>query len=219
MLEKNTMLNDSLDDRATIHIVDDDESVRRSMARLLKSRGWQVQLHESASHFLESAPAEQPGCLLLDLRMPGMTGLELQERLAELGVTIPIVFLSGNGDIPHSVSAIKHGAIDFLVKPVTEDALFNALEEAIARQRKDTAARDSISGIRACYGRLSRREREVLRHVAKGRLNKQIAFDLGIAEKTVKVHRARVMEKMQVGSLAALVESCLLAGIKHTPES
>ena len=193
---------------AIIFVVDDDAAVRRSMARLLRSAGWNTEVFASAGELLERAPISGPGCVLLDVQMPGMSGLELQQRMSEAGISLPVVFLSGKGDIPMSVQAMKHGAVDFLVKPVDEASLFQALDQAVRRQAAEAAARQSRDGIMARLALLSAREREVLGGVVQGRLNKQIAFDLGIAEKTVKAHRGRVMEKMEARTVAELVHMC-----------
>lgn len=193
---------------ATIYVVDDDEAVRRSLSRLLRSAGWNVEALASASELLERAPLTGPACILLDVQMPGMNGLELHERMSEAGISLPVVFLTGRGDIPMSVRAMKHGAVDFLVKPVEEDILFQALEQAIKRHLAEVATRCNRDCITSRLALLSQRERQVLEQVLQGRLNKQIAFDLGIAEKTVKVHRGRVMEKMEAHTIAELVHMC-----------
>jgi FixJ family two-component response regulator len=193
---------------ATIFVVDDDAAVRRSLTRLLCSVGWNAEAFASADDLLERAPITGPGCVLLDVQMPGMNGLELQERMSEAGISLPVVFLTGKGDIPMSVHAIKHGAVDFLVKPVEEEVLFQALGQAIRRQAAEAATRQTRDSILARLALLSAREREVLEQVLQGRLNKQIAFDLGIAEKTVKAHRGRVMEKMEAHTVAELVHMC-----------
>jgi len=198
---------------ATVFVVDDDAAVRRSMMRLLRSAGWNAEAFASAGDFLERAPITGPGCVLLDVNMPGMTGLELQDRMAVAGITLPVVFLTGKGDIPMSVRAMKHGAVDFLVKPVEEEDLFQALELAIRRQADEAAGRRQRDSILARLALLSDREREVLERVIQGRLNKQIAYDLGIVEKTVKAHRGRIMEKMQAHTIAELVHLCDTAGI------
>jgi FixJ family two-component response regulator len=197
-----------LEPGATIFVVDDDAAVRRSLTRLLRSAGWNAEAFASADDFLERAPITGPGCVLLDLNMPGMTGLELQARMSEAGIPLPVVFLTGKGDIPMSVNAMKHGAVDFLVKPVEENVLFQALEQAIRRQAAEAAIRQGRDSIMSRLARLSEREREVLEGVLQGRLNKQIAFDLGIAEKTVKAHRGKVMEKMEAHTIAELVHLC-----------
>jgi FixJ family two-component response regulator len=198
---------------ATVFVVDDDAAVRRSLTRLLRSAGWNAEAFASADDFLERAPITGPGCVLLDVNMPGMSGLELQARMAEAGIPLPVVFLTGKGDIPMSVNAMKHGAVDFLVKPVEEDVLFQALERAVRRQAAEAASRQGRDSVMARLARLSEREREVLEGVLQGRLNKQIAFELGIAEKTVKAHRGRVMEKMEAHTIAELVHLCDAVGI------
>src|SRR5512143_274985 len=196
-----------------IFVVDDDAAVRRSLTRLLRSAGWNTEAFASADHLLERAPAAEPGCVLLDVQMPGMNGLELHERMAEAGIWLPVVFLTGKGDIPMSVQAMKHGAVDFLVKPVEEDVLFEALHQAIKRQTAEAASRRNRDAIMGRLSLLSEREREVLEQVLQGRLNKQIAYELGIAEKTVKAHRGRVMEKMEAGTVAELVHLCDAIGL------
>ena len=199
---------------ATIFVVDDDAAVRRSLTRLLCSVGWNAEAFASADDLLERAPITGPGCVLLDVQMPGMNGLELQARMSEAGISLPVVFLTGKGDIPMSVHAIKHGAVDFLVKPVEEAVLFQALDQAISRQVAEACNRQCRDSILARLALLSAREREVLEQVLQGRLNKQIAFDLGIAEKTVKAHRGRVMEKMEAHTVAELVHMCDSVGLE-----
>jgi len=198
---------------ATVFVVDDDAAVRRSLTRLLRSAGWNAEAFASAGDLLARAPISGPGCVLLDVNMPGMSGLELQERMADAGITLPVVFLTGKGDIPMSVHAMKHGAVDFLVKPVEESVLFQALEQAIRRQADEAVTRRHRDRIMARLALLSDREREVLERVLQGRLNKQIAFEMGIAEKTVKAHRGRVMEKMEAHTIAELVHLCDSVGI------
>jgi len=199
---------------ATVFVVDDDAAVRRSLTRLLRSAGWNAEAFASAGEFLERTPLAGPGCVLLDVQMPGMNGLELHERMSEAGICLPVVFLTGKGDIPMSVHAMKHGAVDFLVKPVEEDVLFQALDQAIRRQVAEASTRQNCNCIRSRLARLSLREREVLEQVLQGRLNKQIAYDLGIAEKTVKAHRGRVMEKMEAHTIAELVHLCDTVGLE-----
>lgn len=202
---------------ATVFVVDDDASVRRSLMRLLRSMGWNVEAFATADDFLQRAPVDAPGCALLDVQLPGMSGLELHERMAKAGIRLPVVFLTGKGDIPMSVHAMKHGAIDFLVKPVEEAQLFQALDHAVARQAAEAGRWLQRERILARLALLSEREREVLEQVLEGRLNKQIAYDLGIAEKTVKAHRGRVMEKMEAHTVAELVHLCDFVGIHFPP--
>lgn len=202
----------------TVFVVDDDAAVRRSLTRLLRSAGWNAKAFSSAGDLLQQAPLTGPGCVLLDVQMPGMNGLELHEHLSKAGISLPVVFLTGKGDIPTSVYAMKHGAVDFLVKPVDEDVLFQALDQAIKRQVAEAATQHNRDSIMARLARLSAREREVLEQVLQGRLNKQIAYDLNIAEKTVKAHRGRVMEKMEAGTVAELVHLCDAVGIEF-PQS
>lgn len=188
-----------------VHVVDDDASWRQSAARLLTAAGYQVALYESALRFLETANVDGPGCILLDVRMPGLTGLQLQERLAEMRHALPIVFVSGYGDIPTSVLAVKAGAEDYLTKPVATDVLLRALERAIVRDKADRAMHEGLDVLRARIGTLTPTERKILALVVRGKLNKQIAGELDTAERTVKWHRHNVMQKLQIRSLAELV--------------
>jgi FixJ family two-component response regulator len=192
-----------------VNVVDDDLMVLKSLGRLLRSAGFDVRTFPSSQEFLAHSQRGQAGCLVLDLSMPGLNGLDLQARLASAGNDCPVVFLSGNGDIPQSVKAMKAGAVDFLTKPVEREKLLAAVRIAIGRDHSARAAREQRASLASRLAALTPREREVLAGVVAGKLNKQIAAELGTAEKTVKVHRARVMRKMQVGSLAELV---LLAG-------
>lgn len=203
---------------ATIFVVDDDISVRTGLSRLIRSAGWTVEPVASAKEFLERAPAAGIGCVVLDVHMPEMSGPELQDRMAEEGITFPVVFLTGKGDINTGVSAMKKGAVDYLLKPVDDEVLLQAIGQAIERHVADSSRNDARASVLARFSHLSEREREVLYLVLKGRLNKQIGGELGIAEKTVKVHRGRVMEKMQVRSVAELVHLCEIADIS-TPVS
>jgi FixJ family two-component response regulator len=204
---------------ATVFVVDDDISMLRSLTRLLRSAGWNVETFASASEFLDRNSVTGPGCILLDVKMPGMNGLELHECLSDAGISLPVVFLSGNSDIPMSVRAMKHGAIDFLVKPVEEDALLQALSRAIKRFDEEQLARQYRDRFKSRLALLTERERQVMEQVLLGYLNKQIAVSLGISEKTVKVHRSRVMEKMEAGSIAELVHMCDSAGIEFHQDS
>lgn len=190
---------------ATIHIVDDDASFRKSTARLLTTSGYQVALYESASQFLETANWDAPGCVLLDVRMPDVTGLQLQESLKEMGKVLPIIFLTGHGDIPMSVHAMRAGAEDFLTKPIAMPVLLEAVERALARDRKLRAQNEHFQALRARYDTLTPKENEVLVLIVRGKLNKQVAHEVGTTERTVKWHRHKIMEKLGVRSLAELV--------------
>ena len=187
-------------------LVDDDASVRRALTRLLKSAGYNVQTFTSAQEFLGTkANGEGPSCLVLDVRMPGLTGIDLQRELQTLNRNLPIVFITGHGDVPMSVRAMKAGAVDFLQKPVNDKDLLKAIEQSLARAAKDQSQREEIAQIQKRVESLTPRELEVMALVVTGLLNKQIAFRLGTVEKTIKVHRARVMDKMGVDSIAELV--------------
>ncbi len=188
-----------------VHVVDDDASWRMSVARLLGTIGYRVEQYESAERFLETADVESLGCVLLDLRMPGLGGLQLQQRLAEMRHALPVIFLSGHGDIPSSVLAMRAGAQDFLTKPVDTDVLLDAIDQAIARDRANRSKHAQLDALRSLVDALTPTERKVFDHVVRGRLNKQIALDLGTAERTIKWHRHNLMEKLQVQSVAELV--------------
>ena len=198
----------------TVFLVDDDSSVRRALARLIGVAGYEVKAFSSAREFIDSKP-ETAGisCLVLDVRMPGLNGLDLQEALRAGNVSIPIVFITGHGDVPTSVKAMKAGAVDFLQKPVKDKDLLGAIEQSLARAARDRTERAEIDEIRARVESLSPRELEVMTLVVTGILNKQIAFKLGTVEKTIKVHRGRVMDKMRVKSVAELVRVCEKVGI------
>jgi FixJ family two-component response regulator len=204
-------MNDAI---ATVHVIDDDESALRATSRLLAARGYAVRVYPSAGAFLAAVPSG-PGCVLLDLRLPDLNGLEIQDRLNALDSTLSIVVVTGFGDVPKSVRAMKGGALDVLTKPVAPEVLLEAVEWALARNREAEAAKERRVQALAGYVRLTPREREVLAHVISGQLNKQVAFDLGTTEHTIKVHRQRVMEKMGADSLADLVR--LAAVLKITP--
>ena len=189
-----------------VHVVDDDDSVRTAVVRLLHAAGYEARGYASAGEFLLGrSDRNAPGCVVLDVRLPGPSGLDLQEALARLEVPLPIVFLTGHGDIPMSVHAMKAGAVDFLTKPVSREALLAAVRVALARDADTRAAREGLRTLRARYESLTPREREVFAGIVTGRLNKQIAAELGTAERTIKAHRAHVMEKMGVASVAELV--------------
>ncbi len=191
----------------TIHVVDDDENLRTAMNRLLTLLGYTVVAHDSAEAFLAADP-RGPGCILLDVQMPGLDGLALHERLAAAGNPLPVVFLSAHGDIPISVRAIKRGAEDFLTKPFKREALVEAVERALARDRKAREAGAQRAARQARLAALTPREREVLGHVIRGRLNKQIAADLGATERTIKAHRAAISEKLGLRSAAEMATFC-----------
>jgi FixJ family two-component response regulator len=196
---------------ATVFVVDDDLSVRRALTRLLRAGGYEVRSFGSARSFLGDQDTQTPGCLLLDIAMPGLNGIELQRRLTDDAYPHPIVFLTGQGDIRTCAEAMKRGAIDFLTKPIEEARLLAAVEQALKLDRVRRVAAATRRSLEQRLVLLTRRERQVLEHVVAGRLNKQIAADLGTCEKTIKVHRAHVMAKMQARSLAELVR--LTAGI------
>lgn len=195
-----------------VHLVEDHDSSRKATLRVLHNAGHAVRVYRSADEFLAEMPAG-PGCLVLDLRLPGPSGLDLQERLRTARNPMPIVFLSGHGDVPKTARAMKAGAVDFLAKPVSAPALLEAVARALVKDAEDRAVRERKREVRARYDRLTPREREVLAHVIGGQLNKQAAFDLGTSEHTVKVHRRRLMEKLQADSVADLVRLASDLGI------
>jgi FixJ family two-component response regulator len=188
-----------------VFVVDDDESVQEALASLVRSADMRVEVFASAQAFLSRPPVDAPSCLVLDVRLQGASGLDLQRRLAELNTEIPIVFISGHGDVPTSVTAMKAGAIEFLLKPLADVDVLEAIGRAIARHRAARERQTEIRDLQSRYGSLTAREREVMQGVVKGLLNKQIAAELGISEITIKVHRGQVMRKMMAGSLADLV--------------
>ena len=187
-----------------IHVVDDDESLRTALLRLLGAAGFEARGYASTGDFLLHPPPDRPGCVLLDVRMPGPSGLDLQAALQRQGITLPVVFLTGHADVASSVRAMKAGAVDFLTKPVERDTLLDAIRRALERDALQRAARDEADRLRALFASLTPREREVFDRIVAGKLNKQIADELGIAERTVKVHRAQIMAKLGVGSAAEL---------------
>ena len=198
----------------TVFVVDDDPAVLKSLSRLLRSAGLAVAAFSSPREFLNCHDPDSPGCVVLDVAMPGLNGLELQQALIAGGHELSIVFLTGHGDIPMSVRAMKGGAVDFLTKPVHDDDLLKAVCAALEKDRLHRQARAEIAALQQRLRVLTPREHEVMEHVISGRLNKQIAADLGIVEKTIKVHRARVMRKMKVRSIAELVRLAERAGIR-----
>lgn len=189
----------------TVYIVDDDQAVRRAMELLMQSVGLNHEIFHSADEFLAGHSNERAGCLVLDIRMPGLGGLELQEKLNELGSTLPIIFITGHGDVPMAVEAMQKGAVDFIQKPFRDQELLDQVSEALKTDAARRTARDQKAAVTERLGKLTRREREVMDLVVTGKPNKVIAYELGVSQRTVEIHRARVMEKMEARSLADLV--------------
>jgi len=200
---------------ALILVVDDDVSVREALEGLIRSAGLRVESFASAQEFLARPPADAPGCLVLDVRLPGLSGLDLQKRLAEINLEIPIIFITGHGDIPTSVQAMKAGAVEFLTKPLADRDLLDAIQQAVKRDRAGRQRQAEIRELHRRYQSLTPREREVMQRVVSGLLNKQIAAELGISEITVKAHRGQVMRKMRADSLPNLVTMSETLGIRR----
>jgi FixJ family two-component response regulator len=199
-------MTSSVSEKPIVHVVDDDDSLRKAVTRLLHAAGYDVRAYASAGDFaLASRENDRRGCVLLDVRMPGPSGLDLQEALAKEDEPLPVIFLTAHGDVPTSVRAMKAGAVDFLTKPIKRDALLGAVRTALARDLRSHTSHEQRRDLRIRFGKLTPRERNVFELVVAGRLNKQIAAELGMAERTVKAHRAQVMAKMQAKSLAQLV--------------
>ncbi len=194
----------------TVFVVDDDEAMRDSLRWLIESVGLRVECHDSAESFLESYYPGRSGCLLLDVRMPGMSGLELQEYLQQHEIDIPVIIITGHGDVPMSVRAMKKGAIDFIEKPFNDELLLDAIRNALAVNEKQREKRALRAELAARVATLTPREHQVMEMVTAGRSNKEIAAELGVSAKTVEAHRAKVMDKMQAGSLAELVRMSML---------
>lgn len=194
-----------MDAAATIHVVDDDASLRAALDSLFRSTGLAVRQYGSAQEFVEAAISPGPGCIVLDVRLPGLSGLDFQERLAELGVRLPVILMTGHGDIPMSVRAMKAGAVDFLTKPFRDQDMLDAVSAALARDRERLAGEGRTEALQARFATLSARERQVMALVTAGKMNKQVAGDLGLSEITVKIHRGSAMRKMGAKTLADLV--------------
>ncbi len=200
---------------AIVLVVDDDVSVREALGSLIRSAGLRVETYASAQEFLARARADAPSCLVLDVRLPGLSGLDLQKRMAELNLETPIVFITGHGDVPTSVKAMKAGALEFLIKPFADRDLLDAIRQAINVDRAARQQHAELRELRGRYESLTPREREVMEQVVSGLLNKQVAAELGTTEFTIKVHRGKVMHKMQADSLADLVRMSERLGIRR----
>jgi FixJ family two-component response regulator len=199
---------------AVVFVVDDDGPMRESLKNLIRSVGLRVELYSSAQEFLESNRPDMPSCLVLDVRLPGLSGLELQKRTIEAGIEIPIIFITGYGDIPMTVNAMKAGAVEFLVKPFRDQDLLDAIQKALEHDHKVRDQRAAQEALRSRFASLTPREREVMTRVVAGLLNKQVGVELGMSETTVKIHRHQVMEKMRAGSLPELVRMADRLGIR-----
>ena len=195
-----------------VRIVDDDASFLTAVARMLRASGFAVKTFDSAAAFLDRPELDVPGCVLVDLQMPGLSGLDLQEALAKEGHRLPVIFLTGHGDIPTTVQAMRRGAEDFLTKRAPKEDLLDAVKRAIDRDARERAGRARLEALRMRFSALTPREREVLQHVVQGKLNKQIAYDLGIHERTVKFHRTAIMTKLDVDSAAQLTQFWMEVG-------
>ena len=200
-------------DRAIVHVIDDDEAIRQSLAFLLQTARMAVKTYASAAAFLEQLPDVGPCCIITDVRMPGMSGIELLRRLRELKIGLPVIVVTGHGDVPLAVEAMRVGAVDFLEKPFDDEVLLETVRAALREQGAQAERRTARAEVEARVAALSKRERDVLDGLVAGRANKQIAFDLGISPRTVEIYRANLMNKMQAGSLSELVRMALMVGI------
>ena len=208
-----------LEDDPIVFIVDDDDSVRKALARLIKSVDLNVETFASADDFLKRQPHNGPACLVLDIRMPGLSGLDLQDELVAAGRTLPIIFVSAHGNIPLSVRAMKAGAVDFIEKPFEDQTLLDAINQSLKKDRQAKLEQAEVGEIQRRVDSLTPREREVFALVVSGKLNKQIAFKLGTSERTIKAHRARVMKKMQAKSLADLIRMALALDLLNNQDT
>jgi len=206
-------------DAPIVHIIDDDASIRSALDSLLRSTGQVTRLYSSVAAFMDAPPPNAPGCLVLDIRMPGMSGLEFQQRLEELGVRLPVVFMTGHGDIPMSVRAMKAGAVDFLAKPFRDQDMLDAIAAALDRDRARRAEGGKLEMLKAAYATLSPRERQVMALVTAGRMNKQVAGELSLSEITVKIHRGAAMRKMGAKTLADLVRMAEALNVRPGAEA
>jgi FixJ family two-component response regulator len=202
-----------------VFVVDDDVSVRESLELLIRNAGWRPEMFESAQEFLSRPRVLVPSCLVLDVTLPDLNGLDLQKRVAVDRTDMPVIFITGYGDVPITVQAMKAGAAEFLTKPFDDDALLSAIRQALERSRTALEHEAEVRGLRDRYASLSRREREVMTLVVRGLLNKQVGFELGISESTVKAHRGKVMQKMEADSLAALVTMAARLSVAPAPKS
>jgi two-component system, LuxR family, response regulator FixJ len=196
-----------------VHVIDDDEALRESLVFLLRTAGLEVKSHESATDFLDGLAAADVGCIVSDVRMPGMTGIDLLRRLKELNIGVPVIVVTGHGDVPLAVEAMKFGAVDFLEKPFDDEVLLASVRAALARRAGEAKRQSEQAEIESRLAALSPRERDVLGGLVAGRANKQIAFDLGISPRTVEIYRANLMDKMKAASLSDLVRMALISGI------
>jgi FixJ family two-component response regulator len=208
-------MTEALASKPIVLVIDDDDSVRKSLSNLFRSVGLRVEVFESASELLRSSLSDVASCLVLDIRLPGVSGLDFQNELAKANIHVPIIFMTGHGDIPMSVRAMKAGAVDFLTKPFRDQDMLDAVTMAIERDRNRRASEKRLSDVQALFGTLSPREREVMALVTAGLMNKQVAAETGLAEITVKIHRGHIMKKMGARSLADLVRMAEILGVRR----